>query len=252
MVHQNAVLEVPLYGPPEHRTFNEATNALQIIHFVAVIDTVHILLDDGPGIQFSGDVMSRGPNQFDTAIVGSSIRVLPHEGRQKRVMNVDDAVGVVLHKIGRQDLHVSCQHDQVHVSRQNPHLLRFRVRLLRGVDRHVKERDAERCRRFRGVRMIADNRHNIGKQVANLPLPQQFEQTMLLFGHENRNPLRSGRQTQFPIHLEARGQGRKIRSQSFDLTRQVRQIELHTHKKQALIGMSGMLIGLHNIGPMTV
>ncbi len=78
-----------------------------------MIDAQHVLLDDRPGVEFGGHVMTGRADDFHAAIVGRVIGPGSGEGRQKRMMDVDDAVRELRDKLTGEDLHIACQHDEI-------------------------------------------------------------------------------------------------------------------------------------------
>ena len=72
----------------------------------------HILLDDRTLIQFTGDVVGGGADNFYAALFRLMIGLGADEGRQKGVVDVDDPTLPSVDKIRREDLHVASQdHD---------------------------------------------------------------------------------------------------------------------------------------------
>src|SRR6185369_7528129 len=74
----------------------------------------HVLFNDGPVVKHAGDIVAGRTNDLDPALKGLVIRFGPHEGWQKRMMNVDDLLRVSVHKRLREDLHVACEDNEIH------------------------------------------------------------------------------------------------------------------------------------------
>jgi len=80
---------------------------------VGVVDPGGVLLDDRAGVQLGGHVVAGGPDQLDSPIEGLVVGTGPGERGQEAVVDVDDAPGVPLAEVGRDDLHEPGQHHHV-------------------------------------------------------------------------------------------------------------------------------------------
>ncbi len=112
-VDQHPVLEVPAQSPGQDRPLHVPTDAQQIVDGVAMVDAADVLLDDGAGVQLGGHVVAGGPDQLDAPLEGLMVGTGPGERGEEAVMDVDDPSGVAVAHLGRDDLHVPGQHDDV-------------------------------------------------------------------------------------------------------------------------------------------
>ena len=62
----------------------------EIFRRVAVADALDVLLDDRAFVEIGGDVMRGGADQLDAALIGLVVGLGALEGRQERVVDVDD------------------------------------------------------------------------------------------------------------------------------------------------------------------
>src|SRR5258706_12058124 len=78
----------------QHHSFQIAAFADQIVDGVSMADSHDVLLDDGAVVQLLRHVVARGSNQLDAPVIRLMIRTRPDKCRQKRVVNIDDPVGI--------------------------------------------------------------------------------------------------------------------------------------------------------------
>ena len=76
-------------------------------------DARAVLFDDGALVEVGRRVVRRRADELDAARVRPMIRLRPDEGRQERVVDVDDAARVGRAELVRDDLHVSSEDDEV-------------------------------------------------------------------------------------------------------------------------------------------
>ena len=67
----------------------------------------HFLMDNGTSIKISGGVVTRCSDQLHSAVIGPAVRIRSCESRQKRVVDVDDTLTVILAKPRGQNLHIA-------------------------------------------------------------------------------------------------------------------------------------------------
>ena len=101
------------HGAAEHGALEVASLADHIFDGIAVRDTGYFLFDDWTFIEIHGHVVTRGPDQLHSAQEGLMVRFGADESGEKRMMNVDDAIGLVGNEVFTQHLHVAGQHDQL-------------------------------------------------------------------------------------------------------------------------------------------
>ena len=83
---------------------------------MTVVHPHDVLLDDRSFVEFLGDVVGGRADELDAPLLGSSIGRRADEGRQERVMNVDQRAADIGEELRRDDLHVAGEHHQIDVA----------------------------------------------------------------------------------------------------------------------------------------
>ena len=94
----------------KHNLFQVLTLVHQILHSVLVCNTHHILLYDGTGIQFCGNIVAGCPDNLHSSLKSSMIGFSTNKGRKERVMDIDYPIGISVYHLLGNDLHVARQH----------------------------------------------------------------------------------------------------------------------------------------------
>ena len=157
-VREDAKSEVQVDRARQDDSFQIAAFPDQIVDRITVTDPHDVLFDDRAVVQLLGDVMARSANELDAPVVRLVVRTRTNKRREKRVVNVDDPVGISARELRAQDLHVPSQHDQIDmiVCEQLKFFLLLFLFIF-GVDRKHVERDAKAFRHGLQVRMVADH-----------------------------------------------------------------------------------------------
>src|SRR5207253_4815044 len=87
----------------------------QVVQGVAVGNADYVLLDDGAVVENVGYVVTCSSDQLDATGECLVIGFGAHERRQKRVMDIDDAVRVFIDELVGQDLHVARQDNEIRI-----------------------------------------------------------------------------------------------------------------------------------------
>ena len=90
LVHEHTVFEMKADGFAEDEFFEVASFSEQVADGIAVADLPNVLVDDRAVIKRGRNVVGGGPDELHAAPVSLMIRAGPGEGRQKRVVNIDD------------------------------------------------------------------------------------------------------------------------------------------------------------------
>lgn len=77
VVDQNPVLDVVADRPGKDDVLQIAADPRQVGRPMGVVDPLHCLLDDRPGIEIGDDVMSGSADQLDPQGMGLAVRVGP-------------------------------------------------------------------------------------------------------------------------------------------------------------------------------
>src|SRR5690606_21173727 len=95
-MHQNAVLQVIAQASRKHHLFHILTQSNHVFDAVAMADTHNVLLDDRPGIQLFGHIVTGRPDQLDATQRRLVVGLGADEGRQKAVVDIDHPLGEFL------------------------------------------------------------------------------------------------------------------------------------------------------------
>ena len=91
------------------------SNLDQLLLGVPVINSSDVLLDDRTLVEVGRHEVSCGADEFDSPGMGLGIRVSTLEAWQERVVDVDDLSSKLFAELRAQDLHESCEHDQLDI-----------------------------------------------------------------------------------------------------------------------------------------
>src|ERR1700693_5924891 len=100
------------HGAAEHGALEVASLADHIFNGVAVRNASDFLFDDRAFIEIHGDVVTRGSDQLHSAKEGLMVGLGTDESRKKRMMDIDNSIGILSDEVFAQDLHVARQHDK--------------------------------------------------------------------------------------------------------------------------------------------
>jgi hypothetical protein len=228
----------------EDEALDVAADPLQVVNLVTVADSGHVLIDDRTGVELLGDVVGGRADQLDAALVRAAIRVRADEGRQEAVVDVDRRGIELPQELGREDLHVAGEDEQVD-SRQQFQRPRLRFVAGVGVHRHIVERQAEGFDLSCVVGMVGDDGDDIGAKLAAAPAPEQVGETVVFARDHDRDPLGLAGLGEAEVHLEAR------RDLPLEASLQVfplvlgNRVEDHPHEETALV--AGVLVGIDDV-----
>ena len=76
-------------------------------------DADDILLDDWTVVEDFGDVVAGGSDQLYAALEGLVVGSGADEGGEKRMVNVDDALGIAVDEVVRKNLHVAGEDEEI-------------------------------------------------------------------------------------------------------------------------------------------
>jgi O-acetylserine/cysteine efflux transporter len=206
-VEQDPVVGVPADRPGQGDALGVPADGHQLGRAVRVVDPGHLLLDDRPLVQVSGDVVRGGADQLDPARVRLVIRPRAFEAGQEGVVDVDDPPGQLPAERVGQHLHIAGQHDEVGlvVLDQGEDL-----GLLRGPgfrpDRQMVVVDAVGLGQRPHIRVVRGDRHDVDAELPR-PLPeQQIVQAVTGPRHEDQDARPDRGVVQLPVQAELRRQ----------------------------------------------
>jgi hypothetical protein len=211
-----------------------------------VADPGHVLVDDRPGVEISGDVVGGGADQLHPALVGAPVGIGADEGRQEGVVDVDRRGAELLQEAGGEDLHVAGEDEQVDAADQ---LQRPPLRRLAGagLDRHVVKGDVNRGDLLGMVGVVGDDPDQLAAELAVAPAPEQVGEAVVLARDHDRDPLALARRREAVLHLERRGHLRREAQLQLPALRGRRRVEDHPHEEAALAGR--VLVDVDDVEP---
>src|SRR6266446_3499731 len=105
------MLQMPHQRPRQYNPLEIAALLYKILYLITMRDADHILFDDGAVVKRFGDVVAGGADQFYTTMKCSMVGPRADKGRQEGMVHIDNARGIFLDELRRQDLHVASQHN---------------------------------------------------------------------------------------------------------------------------------------------
>jgi len=118
------------------------------------------------------------------------------------MMNVDQRTVHFGKELGRENLHVSGQHDQVHVSAQQIELTPFCVHPIILGRRYMQEWHGKWAHLICEIGMVGNHHHDRYVELTATIAPQQIEQAVVLLGRHDCDAFRFGSLGQPEIHIE--------------------------------------------------
>ena len=109
----DAVLDMEADAPRQREALAVAPEAAHLGRGVEVFHLDHLLMDDRARIELLGGIVAGGADKLDAAVVRLAVGISSGEGREERVVDVDDAVEVLLAEPRREDLHVAAEDAQL-------------------------------------------------------------------------------------------------------------------------------------------
>src|SRR5438105_3029273 len=95
---EDAVFDMPAHGARQHGPFDVAAGPFDIIQVFPMSNMADILVDNRAVIEVAGDIVRGGPDQFYSAFIGHGKRIGADKCREKTMMYIDDAIGIMRHK----------------------------------------------------------------------------------------------------------------------------------------------------------
>lgn len=180
------MLEVGSNGGGQNSALGLTAPAYEVLHRVAVRCSSDALFDDRTIVQHGRGVVGSGTNQLHSTFHRLVIGPRPREGREKRMVDVDDPPFPLFDELRGEDLHVARQDYQIDLEvRHDPIELGLLCRLRLGSHREVMKRDSERFGDVAGVLVVADHCGDRGRDVANSPTTDEIDHAMWVLGGED-------------------------------------------------------------------
>src|SRR3954447_17434892 len=155
---------------------------------MGMVDGEDVLANDGAVIEFFGNEMGGGADDFHAPGKGLLIRFGADEGRQEGMVDVDHAIDVALHESAAEHAHVFREHDVIRsiaVEDGGESCLVFRAGFSHVAD--LLERDSKLTNDGFEAVIIAEHGEHFGAEFAIGMAHKQFRQAMMLFGGEDND-----------------------------------------------------------------
>jgi hypothetical protein len=98
-MQQDAVLDMPAHRARQHHFLQIASLLDQLLQRVAMANSRNVLLNDRPVIEHLRDLVRGRPDELHAALKRLVVRLRTHERGQKRMMDVDDLLRILLGEI---------------------------------------------------------------------------------------------------------------------------------------------------------
>ncbi len=192
VVDQDTAFEVPSQGLSQHALFEIASAPRQFAHRVAVVYPADVLVNDRAFIEVGRCVVCGRADEFYPACVGLVIGSATGECGEEGVVNVDDRYSEPVQQIGRKDLHVAREDDEIDVVfPAEADLLGLGVGPLfcaGGSDGYMVKGDPVVLRRFAESGVIGHDAGNLPVKLARLCPEENIVEAMGDLGDEERDP----------------------------------------------------------------
>src|SRR5699024_8071580 len=185
-VHEHPTLRMPGHGSGQNGGFDVLSALNEVRDRPIVVDPGDILFDDRTLVEVAGDVVSGGADDLHTAGMGLMIGLGPLEAGQERMVDVDDPAFEPVAQLGREDLHITGQHDELDVELIDEG---GQPRLGGGLrvpgDRDVVEGMTVELGQGRQGVMVAGDSDDVDWQLTGRLLEQQRVEAVRGLGHED-------------------------------------------------------------------
>src|ERR1700691_5355436 len=149
-------------------------------------DAGDILVDNWSLIERLGHIVTGRTNDLYSPLEGCVVGLGPHEGGQERMMNVDDLLRIASHKLGRENLHIPGQHNELNlVFLKQRELLLFRSGPMASAHRSVVKGYVVEGGQIASVLVITDHQGQMTGQLPHLMAVEKIDQAMLIMRNED-------------------------------------------------------------------
>ncbi len=131
--------------------------------------------------------MRRRADELDSALLGPLVRSGAGERREERAVDVDHRGIGAAQEVARQDRHVARQHDEGDPPGDELQLALLNRGLRLATHRDLRVRHADDATSAAGSGWVGDDLHDLNRQLAAPPSPQQVEQAVVVAGDEHRD-----------------------------------------------------------------
>lgn len=247
IVGEDLALDVPADGAGEHDFFEVAALADEVLHGLFVGDAADVLLDDRSFVQFGGDVVAGGSDDFHAAMVGGVIGFRAGEGGEEAVVDIDDAIRPSGADVVGEDLHVAGEdHGFDAVFLQQGKLPGFGLRFIGGGDGDDVEGDAEAFGGGAQGIVIGDDEGDVGFQFAGFVAAEEVVEAMRVLADKKGEAVALVAEVQAPGHAARLGEGADEDGEVFAGNDKMGQVPLGTHEEDPFLDVD-MLVEMDDV-----
>src|SRR5699024_6432246 len=250
-VSDDPILRMCLHRPRENRALDICSSLLQIDVIEGVVDRRHVLLDDRTGIQLRRDIVSGRAYELDSPLPRLPIWGSPDEGRQERMVDIDDRHLQCLKERGRKDLHIAGENEEVRLPLDEVEDLRLGLGLVRAFRRNMVEGYAEETDFLLHIPMVRDHHGDLDVQLAPLMPPQQFEQAVIGLRREDDHVLRGSLVDEFPVEAEFGKRRGQVLFEAGKRLLEILDLEQEPLMESRLLPLAEELIALDDVSLVT-
>src|SRR6266576_874496 len=231
-VQQYAIVDMPAHAAREYDLFQVAPLLDQVFHGIAVGDSYDVLLNDGAIVEYFGNIVAGGSDQFHPALERLVIGLRADECRQEGVVDVDDAMREARDEFVRQYLHVPRQHGEVSIMLADERdLLLFRFALVLFGYGNDEERNLIKVRERLIVGVVRNDQRDIAVQFPDFVAIQQIDRAMVVLRNQDCHLLALAGLRQTPIHVELLGNRAELLGDLREWDVEIGGVKLHAHQE---------------------
>src|SRR6202021_1061362 len=146
----------------------------------------HVLLNNGTIVEHLRDVVTGRSDQLDSALECLMVGPGADERRQKRMMNVDDALRIPTDEVVRKNLHVAGEHHELWSMLGNERVnFIFGLLLIVFGDGDHSVRNLVEVRNSLVVGMVGNDQRNIAGELPALLAVKKMDQAMVVLRDED-------------------------------------------------------------------
>jgi len=250
-VEQDAVVDVPSDGPGEDDFFEVASLLDEVFDRIPVGDADDVLLDDGAVVEYLGNVVAGGTDEFDAALERLVIGFGTHEGGQKGMVDVDNAVRKRRHELVGEHLHVAGEDGEIGAMLADERdLLLLGDLLVLFRDGDDDEGNSVEVGDGLVIGVIGDDQRDVAIEFPDLVAVEQVDETVVILRNHDYHSFALARVREMPFHSEAVGDGIELLGKFAEGKVEASGIEFDPHEEPLGVCV-GVLVSVKDIAPVS-
>ncbi|KZL64146.1 hypothetical protein CI238_00599 [Colletotrichum incanum] len=208
-VEEHASLGGPFHSGGQNLALNVGSLFHKVLRAHAMVNSGNALLDDRALIQISCDEVGSCADDLNTALVRLVVRLGALERRQEGMVDVDDLAGHGLAQLGRENLHIAGENDELNiVLLDQAQDLLFLLGLGILGNGQVVELNAVVAGKTLVLVVVGDNEGDINGQLAGLCAEENVVKAVADLGdHDQGAQLAGDGADAVPVQLEVGSEG---------------------------------------------